>query len=79
MPSNSATAIDDDGEFSDWIELHNNSSQPIQLDGWKVSDKPDLSSAWIFPSDAVIEAGAYILLWASGVCIQTHGVTGRYH
>lgn len=87
MSSNTDTALDDDGKFPDWLELYNNGTDPVQLGGWMISDKPDLDSAWTFPPEAVIEAGEYLLLWASGmspfVCLchrwRLACIPGRVH
>ena len=33
-----STLADGDGRFSDWIEIHNPSATPVNLDGWHLSD-----------------------------------------
>ena len=65
MASNSSTISDEDGEFKDWIELHNYSDQDIYLLGYGLSDDYNNPFAWVFP-DLVLEAGQYLLIWASG-------------
>ncbi len=39
MSKNRATVQDENGAFSDWIELENISSQPVDLTGWALSDR----------------------------------------
>jgi hypothetical protein len=34
MAANSVTLADEDGEFPDWIEIHNPGNVPASLDGW---------------------------------------------
>ena len=65
MSSNALTIEDDDGEYSDWIELFNPGSESIQLEGWGLSDNNTSPFKWIFP-EYVIEPGEYLLVWASG-------------
>lgn len=61
MASNTTTLLDDDGAPSDWIELWNRSSEPVDLAGWQLSDN---GSTWTFPS-VVIAADARLVVWAS--------------
>ena len=39
MEKNRAVVRDEDGDFSDWIELHNVSGKAVSLGGWRISDK----------------------------------------
>ncbi len=57
---------DEDGELSDWIELYNNTDQPISLAGIALSDKENEPLKWRFPKDAVIPARGYYLVFCSG-------------
>lgn len=66
MASNGSTLADEDGDFEDWIELHNLAGVPVELSGWGLSDRPAQPFRWTFAEGAVIEAGAYLLVWASG-------------
>lgn len=63
MADNETTVSDQDGEFDDWIELYNNSEEPINLDGFYLTDDPNEMDQWIFP-DTTIAAGGYIVIWA---------------
>ena len=63
--SNSETIADQDGDFEDWIELLNVGNEPINLEGFGLSDDDDQPFKWTFPS-AVIEPGEFLLVWASG-------------
>jgi len=38
MPVNTTVVSDPDGEFDDWIELYNLSSEPQDLSGWFLSE-----------------------------------------
>ncbi len=65
MPANLNIISDEDGDYSDWIELYNYGSQSVSLDGWGLSDDYDRPFRWIFPA-IVIQPGEYLLVWASG-------------
>ena len=60
---NESTAQDQWGSYGDWIELYNNSSQPIDLTGYFLSDKIGDPTLFQFP-DTVIEPDSYIIVWA---------------
>ena len=49
MSSNSATIADEDGDYSDWIELYNSGKDTVDLQGWGLSDNHDKPFKWIFP------------------------------
>lgn len=61
----SAFPTDDTLEDYDWIEIYNNSSNDINLEGWKISKKFDTDNYYTF-SDITIKSGEYLLLYASG-------------
>ena len=64
MASNTTTQADNVGEFDDWIELYNNSSVTIDLDGWHITDKPDNLTKYDIPSGTSIDANDYLIIWA---------------
>ena len=64
MEKNRAVVRDEDGDFSDWIELHNVSGKAVSLGGWRISDKSG-DPGWVFP-EVTIEPGEYLLFFASG-------------
>ncbi|MBP3540581.1 MAG: lamin tail domain-containing protein [Clostridia bacterium] len=57
---------DEDGEVVDWVELKNNTDQPISLSGYYLSDKENKPMKWRFPDSAYIPAGGYYLVYCSG-------------
>jgi hypothetical protein len=64
MASNETTITDPQGEFDDWIELHNITESQVDLSGWYLSDNPDNPRKWEFPANSVIEANDYLIIWA---------------
>jgi hypothetical protein len=59
---NESTASEQWGEFADWIELYNNSNQPIDLTGYFLSDKIGDPTIFEFP-DTTIQANDYMIIW----------------
>lgn len=64
MASNSNTLADEDGDYSDWIELYNRGAITVSLYGIGLSDNED-PFRWTFP-DITLKPGQYLLVWASG-------------
>jgi len=65
MAYNQTTLADEDGDYSDWIEIYNPTSAAVNLWGWALSDDPGVPHQWMFP-DIKIEANSYLLVFASG-------------
>ena len=65
MASNQATAVDEDGDFSDWIEIHNPTTAPVSLDQWCLTDSATNLVKWRFPN-VTLAPGEFRIVWASG-------------
>ena len=65
MAANATTIQDDDGDFSDWLELYNPGPAAFDLTGCYLSDDPDNPLRWRFPA-AALPADGFLLIWASG-------------
>src|ERR1044071_5133361 len=65
MASNSNTLADEDGEFSDWIEIHNETAATIDLNAWSLTDDPNDLNKWRFPATNLF-ANGYLVVFASG-------------
>ena len=64
MASNQDTLDDQDGESSDWIELFNSGSTPVDLDGWYLTDDPLLLAKWQIPG-VTLGGGQFLIVFAS--------------
>lgn len=62
--SNQTTIADDDGDFSDWIELYNAGETEVDLEGYGLSDNYNNAFKWVFPSVS-LAPGQYMIVWAS--------------
>jgi len=64
LAANTHTKLDPDfKEFSDWIELYNNTNIPKNIGGYYLSDDPAVLNKWRIPS-VTIPAHGYLLIWA---------------
>jgi hypothetical protein len=50
MAINNTTLTDEDGAYSDWIELYNTSTNTVDLGGWYLADNATNLTHWMFPS-----------------------------
>ena len=64
LASNDNINADEDGDYSDWIELYNNGTESVNLENFTITDDPDDKTQWRFPS-VVLQPGHYLLVWAS--------------
>ena len=64
MASNSLSLQDEDGSYSDWIELYNYSSEPVNLQGWYLTDDKGDLRKWQFPSVTLLP-DSYLVVFAS--------------
>ena len=64
MSSNSLTIQDENGDYSDWIELYNNSDQVVNLDGHGLTDDPEEPFKWSFTS-YLFQPQEYLVVYAS--------------
>ena len=63
MAKNHSALRAPDGSFPDWIELYNADSEPVLLEGWRLSDKE--SGGWALPA-LTLQPGEYLLVYADG-------------
>ncbi len=69
MASNSTTLADEDGQFSDWIEIENSGPDSVNLENWYLTNQSDFSAAdpdsyWTFPS-RTLASGQRLVVFAS--------------
>lgn len=65
MADNNSTLADEDGQFSDWIEIYNPTAAPINLSGYFLTDNKSEPTLWPFPSVS-LPADGHLLVFASG-------------
>jgi spore coat protein CotH len=64
MASNTTTVADPQGEYDDWIELRNLTSEEVDLTGRYLSDDSANPRKWPFPSGTRVPANGFLIIWA---------------
>lgn len=64
MAVNSFTASDQNGQFDDWIELHNITSDAVDISGYYLSDSKSNPLKWKIPAGTSITPNGYLIIWA---------------
>jgi hypothetical protein len=78
MADNAAACADPQGEYDDWIELHNVTDQPVSLTGRYLSDERGNPRKWAFPSGTTIPADGYLIVWADEDGTATPGLHASF-
>ena len=64
MADNVSYIADEDGAFSDWIEVHNPGAAPVDLTNWALTDDTLNLAKWKFPA-VTLQPGEFLVVWAS--------------
>jgi len=64
MAKNDSTIQDNAGNYSDWVEIYNNSGEDLSMDGFFLSDDLNNATKWAFPAISISPSGFY-LVWCS--------------
>ncbi|MFN0126090.1 MAG: CotH kinase family protein [Verrucomicrobiales bacterium] len=64
MAENDDGLADVDGDFSDWIEIHNPDAAPVNLDGYYLTDEPEQMDLWRIPA-VTLQPSQSIVIFAS--------------
>jgi hypothetical protein len=73
MAANGSGLKDEDGAYSDWIEIYNSASTNVNAGGWYLTDNEAQLTKWQFPSTN-IAPNSFIIVFASG---KNRRVTGQ--
>ncbi|MDB6154394.1 MAG: hypothetical protein JWL90_2847 [Chthoniobacteraceae bacterium] len=65
MADNVTAIADEDGAYSDWIEIYNPGTTAVNLLNWCLTDNSTNLTKWRFP-DVTLGAGQFMVVWASG-------------
>ena len=65
MADNQSTIQDENGDFSDWIEVYNPDATAFALGGWYLTDSATNLVKWQFPA-VTLQPGEFLVVWASG-------------
>ncbi len=64
LADNETIVTDPQGEYEDYIELHNVTDQAVSLAGRYLTDESGNSRKWQFPAGTTIPANGYLIVWA---------------
>jgi len=70
--------IDEFNNPEDWVEIYNRGSNAVRLLGWSLSDDQNQPGLWTFP-DITLNAGQYLVVYASSLDRKVLGGTNRLH
>lgn len=65
MASNGKTLADEDGDYSDWIELYNTGSVTVNLNGWYLTDNASQLTKWRLPAVSLPAKGLLVVFASS--------------
>jgi len=63
--SNRSILADEEGDYPDWIEVHNREAVPIDLGGWYLTDNDNDLTKWRLPPTK-LDADGRLVVFASG-------------
>ena len=64
MANNTGPLADEDGDYSDWIELHNPGTNAVNANGWYLTDSAANLMRWRIPATNIAPNG-YLIIFAS--------------
>ncbi|QNM86375.1 CotH kinase family protein [Polaribacter pectinis] len=62
--SSNTVHADEDGDYSDWFEIHNYGNQEVSMNAWSLTDDANDLTQWTLP-DITLAPNEYLFLWAS--------------
>jgi len=68
LASNATVVRDPQGQYDDWIEIHNYGNTAVNVGGMYLTDDPAQPTMWQIPANnpaaTTIASGGYLLIWA---------------
>src|SRR5687768_7028772 len=65
VTANDSGLMDENGDYSDWLELYNTSDEAVNLDGWGLTDAPRQPFQWVL-RNATLPPHGFMTIFASG-------------
>lgn len=72
--ANNVAAVGNQGNYPDWVELHNTGVTTINLSGVTLTDNLNLPGKFGFPADAQLGPGGYVVVWCDSAFVP-----GEFH
>ena len=70
MAKNKQFGSDQNGQFDDWIELYNLSSEELDISGYYLTDSKKNLTKWKFPVGTKLAKNGYLIVWADSDTLQ---------
>lgn len=70
--------LDEDGDYSPFVEIYNSNDSAVDLKGYGLSDNSSKPLKWTFP-DITVEAGEYLVVYLSGKSDKLYSAGGELH
>lgn len=64
LAKNTSGAVNELGNYEDWIELYNNTEIPLELYGLYITDSYNDPEKFAFPENTIIQPQSYLTFWA---------------
>jgi spore coat protein CotH len=78
MPGNVSTIADPQGEYDDWLELHNFGTEAVDLSGMYLTDNRLHPRKWRIPIGTTLEPGGFLIIWADEDGKATSGLHANF-
>lgn len=78
MPKNTQFGSDQNGQFDDWIEIYNLSSEDLDISGYYLTDSKKNLTKWKFPDGTILDKNGYLIVWADSDTTQV-GLHANYN
>tara|TARA_Y100000310_G_scaffold345540_1_gene466253 strand:+ start:8471 stop:11203 length:2733 start_codon:yes stop_codon:yes gene_type:complete len=70
LTSNDACCTDENGDFDDFLEIYNPTTEAVDIGGWYMTDNLSKPTLWQIPDGApestTIASGGFLLIWCDG-------------
>jgi len=70
--SNKSYIDTQNGTYPDWIELYNTQNSSVDISGYYLTDSPKNTNKWKVPTNTVIAAKGFLLIWADDLKTGLH-------
>lgn len=74
MADNTKTVQNPKGDYADWVELYNKTSQAVSLGGAYISDDKTFPLKYRLPANAIVPPNGYLIVWCDDDSTNTTDV-----
>lgn len=74
LAQNTSDAVNEQSNFEDWIEIYNNTSTPLNIGGYYLTDNFSNKIKYLFAPNTVIPANGFLTVWADEVTTLTTAI-----